>query len=42
MMVAKTGDTYEYYELVDGAWYHIKLEAGRDGYVSKKYVEDLK
>ncbi len=42
MMVAKTGDTYEYYELVDGAWYHIKLEDGRDGYVSKKYVEDLK
>lgn len=42
MMVAKTGDTYEYYELVDGAWYHIKLEDGRDGYVSEKYVEDLK
>lgn len=42
MMVAKTGETYEYYELVDDAWYHIKLEDGRDGYVSAKYVEDLK
>lgn len=41
MMVAKTGETYEYYELVDGAWYHIALEDGRDGYVSEKYVEDL-
>lgn len=41
MMVAKTGETYEYYELVDGAWYHIKLEDGREGYVSEKYVEDL-
>lgn len=41
MMVAKTGETYEYYELVDDAWYHIKLEDGRDGYVSSKYVEDL-
>lgn len=42
IMVAKTGETYEYYELVDGAWYHIKLEDGKDGYVSEKYVEDLK
>ena len=41
MMVAKAGETYEYYELVDGAWYHIKLEDGRDGYVSEKYVEEL-
>lgn len=41
MMVAKTGETYEYYELVDDAWYHIKLEDGKDGYVSAKYVEDL-
>lgn len=41
MMVAKTGETYEYYELVDDAWYHIKLEDGKEGYVSAKYVEDL-
>lgn len=41
LMVAKQGETYEYYELVDDAWYHIKLEDGGDGYVSKKYVEDL-
>ena len=41
LMVAKQGETYEYYELVDDAWYHIKLEDGRDGYVSGKYVEDL-
>lgn len=41
LMVAKKGETYEYYELVDDAWYHIKLEDGGDGYVSKKYVEDL-
>lgn len=42
MMVAKTGETYEYYELTDGAWYHIKLDDDRDGYVSADYVEDLK
>lgn len=42
IMVAKTGETYEYYELIDGAWYHIKLDDGGDGYVSEKYVEDLK
>lgn len=41
LMVAKQGETYEYYELVDDAWYHIKLEDGGDGYVSRKYVEDL-
>lgn len=41
LMVAKQGETYEYYELVDNAWYHIKLEDSRDGYVSGKYVEDL-
>ena len=41
MMVAKTGETYEYYELVDESWYRIKLEDGREGYVSAKYVEDL-
>lgn len=42
LMVAKTGETYEYYELVDDAWYHIKLEDDKDGYVSAKYVEDLR
>lgn len=41
LMVAKTGEIYEYYELVDDAWYHIKLEDGEEGYVSKNYVEDL-
>lgn len=41
LMVAKTGETYEYYELVEDAWYHIKLEDGKEGYVSKNYVEDL-
>lgn len=42
LMVAKAGDIYEYYELVDEAWYHIKVEDGKEGYVSAKYVEDLK
>ena len=41
LTMAKQGETDEYYELVDSAWYHIKLEDGRDGYVSSKYVEDL-
>lgn len=41
LMVGKQGETYEYYELVDNAWYHIRLEDGRDGYVSAKYVESL-
>lgn len=41
LMVAKQGETYEYYELVDDAWYRIKLEDGGEGYVSSKYVEDL-
>ncbi len=41
LMVAKEGETYEYYELVDEAWYHIRLEDGGEGYVSEKYVEDL-
>ena len=41
MMVAKQGETYEYFELADDSWYHIKLEDGREGYVSAKYVEDL-
>lgn len=41
LMVAKQGETYEYYELVDDAWYRIKLEDGTEGYVSSKYVEDL-
>ncbi len=41
LMVAKQGETYEYYELVDEAWYHIRLEDGGEGYVSEKYVEDL-
>lgn len=42
LKVAKTGETYEYYELVDDAWYHIRLEDDKEGYVSAKYVEDLK
>lgn len=41
LMVARTGEIYEYYELVNDAWYHIKLEDGAEGYVSQKYVEDL-
>lgn len=41
LMVAKQGETYEYYELVDNAWYRIKLEDGGEGYVSAQYVEDL-
>ena len=41
LKVAKTGETYEYYELVDDAWYHIRLDDGKEGYVSAKYVEDL-
>lgn len=42
LMVAKEGETYEYYELVNDAWYHIRLEDGSEGYVYKDYVEDLK
>lgn len=41
LMVARIGEIYEYYELVDDAWYRIKLEDDAEGYVSKKYVEDL-
>jgi len=41
LMVAKQGEVYEYYELIDDAWYRIKLEDGSEGYVSQKYVEDL-
>lgn len=42
LMVAKKGETYEYFELVDNAWYHIQLEDGKEGYVFADYVEDLK
>lgn len=41
LMVAKKGETYEYYELVNDSWYHIQLEDGGEGYVYKDYVEDL-
>lgn len=37
---AKTGEFYEYYEAVDDAWYHIRLDSGSDGYISAKYVEE--
>lgn len=39
--VAKTGEVYEYYELVADSWYHIRLSDGRDAYVYKEYVEAL-
>lgn len=39
--VAKTGETYEFYELINNAWYYIRLEDGTDGYVYKDYVEVL-
>lgn len=41
LMVAKKGETYLYYELIDDAWYHIQLDDDREGYVFKEYVEDL-
>ncbi len=39
--VAKTGEVYEYYELVSDSWYHIRLSDGSDAYVYKEYVEVL-
>lgn len=39
--VAKAGTVYEYYELVNESWYHIRLEDGRDAYVYKEYVDVL-
>ena len=39
--VAKTGEVYEYYELVGDSWYHIRLNDGSDAYVYKEYVEVL-
>ncbi len=39
--VAKTGEVYEYYELVADSWYHIRLSDGSDAYVYKEYVEVL-
>lgn len=39
--VAKTGEVYEYYELVGDSWYHIRLSDGSDAYVYKEYVEGL-
>lgn len=39
--VAKTGEVYEYYELVGDSWYHIRLSDGSDAYVYKEYVEVL-
>ena len=39
--VARTGEVYEYYELVNDNWYHIRLNDGSDGYVYKDYVDEL-
>lgn len=39
--VAKSGDVYEYYGLVNEAWYHIRLDDGQDAYVYKEYVSVL-
>ena len=39
--VAKTGEVYEYYELVGDSWYHIRLSDGSDAYVYKEYVAVL-
>lgn len=39
--VAKTGEVYEYYELVGDSWYHIRLSDGSDAYVYKEYVDVL-
>lgn len=39
--VARTGEVYEYYELVNDNWYHIRLNDGSDGYVYKEYVNEL-
>jgi len=41
LFVGKPGETYQYFELVDDAWYHIWLEDGSEGYVYKDYVENL-
>ena len=39
--VAKTGEVYEYYELVGDSWYHIRLSDGSEAYVYKEYVDVL-
>ena len=39
--VAKAGEVYEFYELVNDNWYHIRLNDGSDGYVYKEYVNEL-
>jgi len=43
LMVAKKGETYEYFDLIDNAWYHIRLSDGTEAYISasSEYVEDL-
>lgn len=41
LFVAKPGETYQYFELVDDAWYHIWLDDESEGYVYKDYVENL-
>jgi len=41
LFVGKPGETYQYFELVDDAWYHVWLEDGSEGYVYKDYVENL-
>lgn len=38
---AKTGEVYEYYELVGDSWYHIRLSDGSEAYVYKEYVDVL-
>lgn len=39
--VAESGEVYEYYGLVNEAWYHIRLDDGQDAYVYKEYVSVL-
>lgn len=41
LFVGKPGETYQYFELVNDAWYHIWLEDETEGYVYKDYVENL-
>ncbi len=39
LKVAKKGETYEYWGIVDDNWYQVLLEDGRTGYMYKDYVE---
>lgn len=39
--VARVGEVYEFLELVNDAWYHIRIDDQSDGYVYRDYVKEL-